>query len=85
MTDVCDSFRVHCVEGIRPNIEKMEANLRNSLMLVTCLTPKIGYEAAAGCAKKALAEGTTLKEAVLSLGLLTGEEFDETVRPEKMV
>ena len=85
LTDVCDSFRVHCVEGIRPNIEKMEANLRNSLMLVTCLTPKIGYEAAAGCAKKALAEGTTLKEAVLSLGLLTGEEFDETVRPEKMV
>ena len=85
MTDVCDSFRAHCVEGIRPNIEKMEANLRNSLMLVTCLTPKIGYEAAAGCAKKALAEGTTQKEAVLALGLLTCEEFDETVRPEKMV
>ncbi|WP_295588273.1 lyase family protein [uncultured Oscillibacter sp.] len=85
LADVCDSFRVHCVEGIVPNREKMEENLRNSLMLVTCLTPKIGYEAAARCAKKALEEGTTLKEAVLSLGLLSGEEFDETVRPEKMV
>lgn len=54
LTDVCDSFRVHCVEGIRPNIEKMEANLRNSLMLVTCLAPKIGYEAAAAAPKKRL-------------------------------
>ena len=85
LADVCDSFRVNCVEGITPNAERMEYNLNNSLMLVTCLTPKVGYEAAAKCAKKALAEGTTLKEAVLSLGLLTAEEFDETVRPEKMV
>ena len=85
LTDVMDSFRTNCVEGITPNVEKMEYNLHNSLMLVTCLTPKIGYEAAAKCAKKALAEGTTLKEAVLALGLLTGPEFDETVRPEKMV
>ena len=85
LADVCDSFRTNCVEGITPNVEKMEYNLHNSLMLVTCLTPKIGYEAAAKCAKKALSDGTTLKEAVLSLGLLTGEEFDETVRPEKMV
>ena len=85
LTDVMDSFRVHCVEGITPNVERMEYNLHNSLMLVTCLTPRIGYEAAAKCAKKALSEGTTLKEAVLSLGLLTAEEFDETVRPEKMV
>ena len=85
LADVCESFRVHCVEGITPNVERMEYNLNNSLMLVTCLTPKIGYEAAAKCAKKALAEGTTLKEAVLSLGLLTAEEFDETVKPEKMV
>jgi fumarate hydratase class II len=83
--DVMDSFRVSCVEGIVPNVERMEYNLHNSLMLVTCLTPKIGYEAAAKCAKKALADGTTLKEAVLALGLLTAEEFDETVRPEKMV
>ncbi len=85
IADVCDSFRVNCVEGITPNAEKMTENLNNSLMLVTCLTPKIGYERAAACAKKALHDGTTLKEAVLALGLLTAEEFDETVRPEKMV
>ena len=85
LADACDSFRVHCVEGITPNVERMEYNLHNSLMLVTCLTPRIGYEAAAKCAKKALHDGTTLKEAVLALGLLTAEEFDETVRPEKMV
>ena len=85
LTDVCESFRVNCVEGITPNAAKMEENLNNSLMLVTCLTPKIGYEAAAKCAKKALADGTTLKEAVLELGLLSAGEFDETVRPEKMV
>ena len=85
LTDVMDSFRVHCVEGIVPNVERMEYNLQNSLMLVTCLTPKIGYEAAAKCAKRALEEGTTLKEAVLNSGLLTAEEYDETVRPEKMV
>ena len=85
LTDAMESFRVNCVEGITPNAEKMAENLNNSLMLVTCLTPKIGYEAAAKCAKKALADGTTLKEAVLSLGLLTAGEFDETVRPEKMV
>lgn len=85
LTDVMDSFRVRCVEGITPNAERMAYNLQNSLMLVTCLTPKIGYEAAAKCAKKALSDGTTLKEAVLALGLLTAEEFDETVRPEKMV
>lgn len=68
-----------------PDVEQMEKNLRNSLMLVTCLTPKIGYERAAECAKKALRDGTTLKEAALSLGLLTAEAFDEAVRPEKMV
>lgn len=85
LTDVMDSFRVHCVEGIMPDVEQMEKNLRNSLMLVTCLTPKIGYERAAECAKKALRDGTTLKEAALSLGLLTAEAFDEAVRPEKMV
>ncbi len=85
LADAMDSFRVHCVEGIVPNEERMSENLQNSLMLVTCLTPKIGYEQAAACAKKALHDGTTLREAVLKLGLLSGEEFDETVRPEKMV
>ena len=85
LSDAMDSFQTHCVEGIVPNVEKMGENLNNSLMLVTCLTPKIGYEKAAACAKKALRDGTTLKAAVLALGLLTAEEFDETVRPEKMV
>jgi len=85
LTDCMDSFRIHCVDGIIPNVEKMEHNLHNSLMLVTCLTPKIGYEAAAKCAKKALEDGTTLKDAVLSLGLLDEKTFDETVKPEKMV
>lgn len=85
LTDVCTSFRVHCVEGIVPDEQRMAQNLHNSLMLVTCLTPRIGYEAAAKCARKALEEGTTLKEAVLALGLLRAEEFDEAVRPEKMV
>ena len=85
LSDVCDSFRVHCLEGLEPDRERMEANLRNSLMLVTCLTPKIGYEKAAEAAKKAHHEGTSLREAVLSMGLLSGEEFDEAVRPQKMV
>ena len=85
LSDAMDSFRVHCVEGITINAEKMKYNLNNSLMLVTCLTPKIGYEAAAKCAKKALNEGTTLKEAVVSLGYLTADEFDKTVKPETMV
>ena len=85
LADVMDSFRTNCVEGIVPDSERMEQNLYHSLMLVTCLTPKIGYEAAAKCAKKALSDGTTLKGAVLALGLLTGEEFDEIVRPENMV
>ena len=82
---ITDALMVGCVEGIVPDVERMEYNLNNSLMLVTCLTPKIGYEAAAKCAKRALSDGITLKEAVLALGLLTAEEFDETVRPEKMV
>ncbi|MCI2055563.1 MAG: class II fumarate hydratase [Oscillibacter sp.] len=85
LTDSMDSFRTRCVEGITVNAEKMEGNLHNSLMLVTCLTPKIGYENAAACAKKALHDGTTLKDAVVASGLLTAEEFDEIVRPEKMV
>jgi len=80
-----DSFRVNCVEGIEANEAKMEENLNNSLMLVTCLTPHIGYDKAAECAKKAHAEGTSLKAAVLSLGYLTENEFDSFVKAEKMV
>ena len=85
LADVCDSFRVNCVEGITPDVERMTYNLHNSLMLVTCLSPKIGYERAAECAKRALHDGVSLKEAALSLGALTAAEFDELVRPEKMV
>ena len=83
--DVMDSFRLRCTDGITADEERMERNLHGSLMLVTCLTPKIGYEAAAAAAKKALREGTSLKEAVLALGLLSEAEFDAAVRPEKMV
>ena len=85
LTDVMDSFGKHCVAGITPNREKIRENLDNSLMLVTCLTPMIGYERAAECAKKALRDNTTLKEAVLALGYLDEAAYDAAVRPEKMV
>ena len=85
LADAMDSFRVHCVEGIEANEAKMEENLNNSLMLVTCLTPHIGYDKAAECAKKAHAEGTSLKTAVLALGYLTENEFESYVKAEKMV
>ena len=85
LADAMDSFRVHCIEGLTPNAERMEYYLENSLMLVTCLTPEIGYDNAAKCAKKAQAEGTSLKEAVLALGFMDGETFDRIVDPEKMV
>lgn len=80
-----DSFRKNCAEGIKPNREKIDENLRKSLMLVTALNPYIGYENAAKVAKTAHKEGITLKESAMKLGLLTEEEFDRYVRPEKMV
>ena len=85
LSDACDSFRVNCVAGIVPDAERMTENLYRSLMLVTCLTPRIGYERAAECANFALTNHCSLKEAALSLGLLSETEFDELVRPEKMV
>ncbi len=85
LADAMDSFRLRCAQGIVPVEEKMAENLSRSLMLVTCLTPEIGYEAAAAAAKKAHHDGTTLRQAVVELGLLSGEEFDRAVRPEKMV
>lgn len=85
LSDAIDSFRVHCVDGLSADEQRMRENLGNSLMLVTCLTPKLGYENAAKCAKYALSNNCTLKEAVLALGFMSGEEFDETVVPEKMV
>ena len=82
--DVMASFNKNCVSGIKAKKEKMTQNLNNSLMLVTCLSPEIGYENAAACAHKAYEENTTLKEAVLSLGYMTSEEYGQKVRPEKM-
>jgi fumarate hydratase class II len=72
------------VEGLQPDYEQIDRHLRNSLMLVTALNPIIGYDNAAKVAKKAHKERTTLREAAIELGLLTGEQFDEAVRPEEM-
>lgn len=83
--DACDSFEKHCAIGIEPNVEGIKQHLNNSLMLVTALNTHIGYENAAAIAKKAHKEGTTLREAAISTGILTGEQFDEWVVPEKMI
>ena len=85
LADCMDSFRVHCAEGITANRDKCRENLHNSLMLVTALNPYIGYENAAKTAKKAHAEGISLREACISLGFLTPERFDEVFHPEEMV
>ena len=83
--DVMDSFRLRCVTGIEPDEAAMTENLNRSLMLVTCLTPKLGYEKAAALAKKAHREYLTLRQAVIEDGCLTPEEYDALVQPEKMV
>ncbi|MDP8228175.1 MAG: class II fumarate hydratase [Candidatus Electryoneaceae bacterium] len=83
--DACVSFSDNCVVGIEPNLDRIKHFLNDSLMLVTALNPHIGYDNSAKVAKKAHAENTTLKEAVVALGLLTAEEFDEKVRPENMI
>ena len=85
LADGLDSFREKCVCGIVANKEKMEENLHRSLMLVTGLSPYIGYENAAKTAKKAYAENISLKEACVALGFLTEEKFDEVIHPEQMV
>jgi fumarate hydratase class II len=84
LTDACHSFREHLLAGLTVNRERIRQHLANSLMLVTALTPRIGYDKAAMIAHTALHEGLTLREASLKMGFLTGEEFDELVRPEKM-
>lgn len=83
--DACVSFNDHCAIGIEPNYPFIERHLNNSLMLVTALNTKIGYEKAAKIAKTAHESGGTLKEAAISLGYLTAEEFDQWVRPGDMV
>ena len=85
LSDAMRTFREFCVEGIEANRERIAELVDRSLMLVTALTPKIGYDKAAEIAKKAHTEGTTLKEAALSLGYLTEDEYDEAVRPDRMV
>jgi fumarate hydratase class II len=84
LADSVDSFTEHCVVGIAANRERIAEHLRSSLMLVTALAPKIGYYKAAEVATKAHKEGTTLRAAALSLGVLDGEEFDRAIRPEQM-
>lgn len=85
LSEVMDSFNVNCAAGIKANVSKMRENLENSLMLVTALSPEIGYENAAKVAKYAFDEGITLKTACLKLGFLSASRFEEIVRPEKMI
>jgi fumarate hydratase class II len=85
LSDASMSFTDNCVIGIEANIDQIDQLMQRSLMLVTALNPHIGYDNAAKVAKKAHADGTTLKEAALELGLMTAEEFDQWVRPQDMV
>ena len=85
IADACESFAGHCVAGIKADEQKIEENLRNSLMLVTALNPHVGYDNAAKVAKKAFNDKTTLKKAAVALGLLSAEEFDKIVKPEEMI
>jgi len=85
LSDGCRSFGEKCVAGIKANETVIAGHVRNSLMLVTALNPHIGYDKAAQIAKQAHAQGTTLKEAAISLGFLSAEEFDRAVVPEKMI
>jgi fumarate hydratase class II len=85
LADAMESFRKNCAEGITPNKEVIDRNLKNSLILVTALNPYIGYDNSAKVAKTAYKEGITLKEAAVKLGLLKPEEFDKYLRVEDMV
>ena len=85
LTDACLRFTEFCVEGLEPDYEQIQHHLNNSLMLVTALNPIIGYDKSAQVAKKAHKERTTLREAALSLGFLSAEQFDEAIDPSKMV
>ena len=85
LSDGCNSFTEHAIAGIEPNEERIEHNLYNSLMLVTALNPHIGYDKSAEVAKKAYKDNITLREAIIELGYLTGDEFDKLVRPADMI
>jgi fumarate hydratase, class II len=85
LADAAISFTDYCVVGIRANEARIAELLKNSLMLVTALAPKIGYDRAAAIAKAAHAKGTTLREEAIRLGHVSAEEFDRLVRPERMI
>jgi fumarate hydratase class II len=85
LADAALSFTDNCISGIRANEARIAELLKNSLMLVTALAPKIGYDRAAAIAKAAHAKGTTLREEAIRLGDVSAEEFDRLVRPEKMI
>jgi fumarate hydratase class II len=85
VADGADAFREFCAEGIEPNVARIREHLESSLMLVTALSPVIGYDRAAAVAEKAHREGTSLREAALALGVVSAEEFDRVVRPELML
>ena len=85
LTDACTSFADNCISGIEPNRENITSLMERSLMLVTALAPKIGYDNATTVAKTAHKNGTTLKEEAIALGFVTEEEFDQIVRPEEMI
>ena len=85
LSDAINSFRTNCVDGIEANEEKINTNLYNSLMLITALNSHIGYDKAAEVAKKAYEDNSSLKEAIIELGYMSGEDFDKFVKPEEMV
>jgi fumarate hydratase class II len=85
IADGCNGFREHCASGIEPRRDRIAHNLERSLMLVTALAPHLGYDDAARIAKTAHETGKTLRETALELGLVTPQQYDEWVRPEKMV
>ncbi len=80
LADAMMSFRIHCVEGMRPNTEQMHANMRNSLMSVTALNPYIGYEKSAQVANLALREKISIREACVRLGILTSEQYFQIIQ-----
>ena len=85
IADAACSFNEKCISGIKPNLERINDNLRNSLMLVTALTPHIGYDKAAKVAKTAHDNNSTLREAIITLGYMSGNDFDKKVKPEEMI
>jgi len=85
LADGCRSFEEHCARGIQPDRKRIRELLERSLMLVTALSPRIGYDKAAAIAKKAHRDGSTLREAALALGYVSAQDFDRWVRPEAMI